>query len=363
MKKVGIFTYMLSNYGAVLQCYALQKYLSTNKFLDVEVIDFTTKEHIESASIFNHTISNKLVRTVYNFTILLHYTKLKQRKKRTEHFKRTNIKFSNRYDNMDDLLKNPPKEDYYITGSDQVFNLNSPYYNVYYLGFSKGKARKIAYAPSFGHCNFNENLWCKISSYIYDFDSLSCREKTGAEYLTYKTGKDVPVLVDPTLLLDKKEWTLVSVKPNYKKNYILIYDLNGGEKLVDIAREIKKIYDLEIICITNNVTKRYKVDKQVFDAGPGEFVGWIANATCVVTDSFHGTVFSIINRKPFYTYIAIPELATRIHTLLDICGQKNRIVLDDSIHTTEYSLEILFDTTLLDNTILQSKKYLRDSIF
>ena len=336
MKKVGIFTYMLSNYGAVLQCYALHKYIREELHYDAEVVDFTTDEHLKSLSPFNNTINNPVKRLIYNMYVLLfRLYRINQRNKKTQKFKRDNIVFSKRYSTMQELLQNPPKEDYYVSGSDQVFNLNSDYYKVYYLAFNKGNAKKVAYAPSFGHTQLDENYWGKIEEYVMDFDSLSSREETGAFFLSKMTGKAVPVVVDPTMLLTVKEWLKIAQPPKYKEDYIFIYDLNGGEDLVRIAHNIKDKTKLKIICLTNSVMKRYKVDYQLYSAGPSEFVGLIANASYVVTDSFHGSVFSIIFSKPFYTYIAVEHTSTRITNLLNSLGLSDHLITLSSIDESQ----------------------------
>lgn len=314
-KSIGIVTYMFSNYGAVLQCYALQRYLRNHTTDNVEVIDFTTAEHIHSLKLFGRKSSNSLKNIILNILVLRHYFALKRRQKRTAKFKRDNIIFTSRYTDMQGILDNPPQENVYVTGSDQVFNLNSSFVDVYYLNFDKGNARKVAYAPSFGVAEFDIEYRKRVPGYIEGFDALSCREQSGSDFLSELTGCPVPVVVDPTLLLTAEEWTKVAVKPKYS-DYILIYDLNGKDNLVVIAKKIQKLTKKKIVCITGNERNRYDVDKTVFDAGPSEFIGWFANANYVVTDSFHGTSFSIIFKKPFSTYVAAPKMADRVRTLL-----------------------------------------------
>lgn len=140
--KIGILTYMLSNYGAVLQCFALQKFIKDNTDCEVEVVDFTTDQHLKDDRILNYSIKNPIKRLVYNIFILFRYSELKKRKVRTRFFKKENISFTKRYEDADNLLNEPPYEDIYISGSDQVFNLNSKYFKVYYLAFEKKKVKK-----------------------------------------------------------------------------------------------------------------------------------------------------------------------------------------------------------------------------
>lgn len=343
-KKVGILTFMQNNYGAVLQAYALQRYLRNISDYDVEVINFTTDWHLKSNRIYGGTYSNWVAKLVFFILKTLRLRALLKRKNRTDVFKKSHINISSeRYTSDEMILNKPPIKDIYITGSDQVFNPNGQYYKVYYLGFDKNNARKVAYAPSFGVSNFTDEIKNKISNYILDFDALSCRESVGAEYLSAITNKIVPTVVDPTLLLTKQQWFNVAIKPNYKYKYIFIYDLNGAENLVKIAQKIRDVTDYKIVCLTGKVQKFYKVDKQIYDAGPSEWLGWIANAEFVVTDSFHGTVLSTIFEKQFFSYIAVPQTSSRIRNLLTNLSLQNRIVENNCASEFIYNENCVID--------------------
>lgn len=335
--KIGIFTYFQTNYGAVLQAYALQKYLQNQPGTEVEIIDFTTPEHLEGHKVCKRqSLKNPVVAIAYYFFTLIHYRQLKRRVTRTRDFKNKYFHFTRRFSSMKEALKNHPIEDIYITGSDQVFNPNGKYVPLYYLGFDKGNGKKVAYAPSFGISEFNDDITQKIKEYIQDFDFLSCRELTGADYLSSITGHDVPVVVDPVLLHNADEWGKVAVTPRYKKDYIFIYDLNGADNLIKIAKDIQRNTGLPIVCLTSKREKIYPVNKQTYDAGPAEFVGWIKNASYVVTDSFHGTVFSLIFRKEFFTFIAVERTSSRIRCLLDKVGRGDRIIKKDELSSFNF---------------------------
>lgn len=329
--KVIIFTYKHSNYGAVLQCYALYHYIKSRLNADVEVLDYTTLNHINSDAIFKKRSKNIIKQICYLTISLIRFLPLVKRRKRNAEFKHGNIKFTALFTTKEELLNNLPFADIYITGSDQVFNIDSENFDVYYLNFNKGRSKKLAYAPSFGTSSFNEGIKRKILPLLKDFDALSCREKDGAAFISSIIGNSIPTVVDPTLLLKPDEWLRVAVFPKFRRKYILIYDLNGGERLVKIAKVIQKTTDLPIVCITNKIEKFYSVDKQIYSAGPGEFLGWFAKADYIVTDSFHGTVFSIQFNKPFNTYIAVKQSASRITSLLESLNLSDRIVYDDTI--------------------------------
>lgn len=325
-KKIGIFTYMLNNYGAVLQSFALQYYLRKDEAVCAEIVDFETIRHQQLNKIFKKYSENILIQICFVLLTLFRYKQLKERKNKTKLFKQKYIQFTRKYQIQDELLNNPPQEDIYISGSDQVFNPNGLNRDIYYLNFDKGCGRKVAYAPSFGISKFSQQTIDVIQKYINDFDALSCREEDGAELMSKLLNRKIPIVADPTLLLTKDEWSAVAVCPQYKRRYICIYDLNGAENLITIAKQIQKKTNLDIVCITDKVQKFYDVNKQIYNAGPAEFVGWIANADYVVTDSFHGTAFSLIFNRPFYTYIAVPASSSRIYNILSKLNLSDRII-------------------------------------
>lgn len=358
--KIGIYTFFQTNYGAVLQAYALQKYLQEQPDTEVEIIDFTTPEHLEGHKVCKkQSLKNPVAAFAYYFFTLIHYRQLKRRVTRTWGFKEKYFNFTRRFSSMKDALENHPIEDIYITGSDQVFNPNGKYAPLYYLGFEKGKGKKVAYAPSFGISKFDDTITKKIQGYVNDFDLLSCREPAGAEYLGSIVGHEVPVVVDPVLLHGADEWGKVAVSPQMKDNYIFIYDLNGAENLIKIAKKIQKSEKLPIVCLTRNRLKRYPVDKQIYDAGPAEFVGWIQNASYVVTDSFHGTVFSLIFSKQFFTFIALERTSSRIRSILNKVGLENRIVTADALCDFDFSAYNRFHNPDLQQLVLTSKHYIQ----
>lgn len=357
--KIGIFTFFQTNYGAVLQAFALQRYLQKQQNTDVEIIDFTTANHLLEHQVFRKQKTRNPIKFIaYYILTLLRYRHIKKRINNTWEFKKRYFRYTRRYSTIEDVLKNHPQEDIYITGSDQVFNPNAKYVPVYYLNFDKGNSKKVAYAPSFGISQFSDDISAKISNYIDDFDFLSCREPAGAEYLSKLTGKSVPVVVDPVMLISETEWGEVAVKPKYNENYILIYDLNGANNLIKIAKKIQKHTRLPIVCITGNRIKIYPIDKHVYDAGPAEFIGWIKHASYVVTDSFHGTMFSLIFHKQFFTFIALERTSSRIRSILDKVALNDRIITKTTLANFNLKDYDEINQINYDNIINESKSYI-----
>ncbi len=359
MKSIGIFTIYIANYGAVLQTYALQKYLrETYPDLKVSIVDFYSSQPY---NIFKKASNNALKNLIKQGTRLLYFSSLKRRNSREKRFIKEEFILSKRFDSLEELLKSIPPYDIYLTGSDQVFDLNSKYCRLFYQQFSVHNALKAAYAPSFGTSSFSDDQIKQIYSFVQGFDFLSCREDDGALMLSNLLGKKVPLVLDPTLLLSKKQWLNMSVYPKSRNNYLLIYDLNGGQRMIDIAVPLAKKYNWQIWCITQHTEVQYKnVDKVIFDAGPREFVGLFSKAQYVITDSFHGTSFSIIFEKPFKTFIAIPRSSRRIISLLSMAGFCDRIIYPDHMNSYDFVGE---RKTLSLGSLEEMKKKSMDYIY
>jgi hypothetical protein len=174
------------------------------------------------------------------------------------------------------------------------------------------------------------------------FDFLSVREDTGCKIIKELTGREASLVLDPTLLLPLAEYDKVTVSPVDQKPYILLYPMQCSEELCRLARNVRDCLKLPIVAVVpiNQTPKSFSfADKVVFDAGPSEFLGWIKNATFVCTNSFHGTVFSIIYRRNF---LSSPSLVgnTRSHNLLERVGLLSRQLISSDVLKSE---DLLFE--------------------
>lgn len=366
MKRIGIITYHpYDNYGAVLQAYALQTYISKHLKGDVEIIDFCTDEQL----LDNDILQLKRKKTIRSLLSTLKeklpiYLELKRRKKSFEQFRNVFFKLTARYKDPQSLFENLPSEDIYITGSDQVFNPYAKYTDVYYLGFDKKEARKVAYAPSFGVSDLEESVNESLKSLIYDFDYISCREEVGAHYLTKLLGKIVPCVADPVFLLSKDEWSKVAHKPRHNKpfenGYIFVYRLNGGQKLMELAKKVSSSTGLPIICVARD--KHYRQGCVVdVSAGPLEMLDYIRSASFVVTDSFHGTALSLVFGVKVIPFIALKKASSRITTIMDRFGLSQNVVYNvDDFHFD--SLKFSDYRSQMDGYILESANYLQEAL-
>ena len=328
--KIGIITIHNSpNYGASLQSFALWKYLDMQGH-DVEIIDLYRpyrKEYVPSKTYkpwrFHKSdmlsqiknLIKKIVKKGKKSSLFSENAKVK-----FDNFNAP-IKLSRPYLSIDDLYLNPPIYDLYISGSDQLWNPTQPYcLEPYFLTFVPKEKKKISYATSIGISTLEQNEKQRIKGYLSSYTAVSVREYQAKKLLESFAGrKDVIQVPDPTFLLDVEYWEKLSVKPNIKEPYLLLFILNWSQTLVDYVLKLSKESGLKLFVLTQ-IQPSCKDDSYiaVTDAGPKEFIGYIANAEMVLTDSFHCTVFSIImGAKNFYAYISPDnERGVRITDLL-----------------------------------------------
>lgn len=331
--KIGIVTVnKASNYGAVLQAYATAKFLS--RYGEVEFIDYDNK----------HVRSNlRLVRTGLAFRDILRMGKdilrFFPKKKALSKF---NSFFSLRMKNSAPLTKQDlyskaaPVFDVYVAGSDQIWNPNCISASgiidpVYFLDFAPEESKKVSYASSLGSYKPGAADSKVIGSYLNQFSAISLREKDGAEIISSIVEKDVEVVLDPCFLLDSKEWDSIA-SPDLDRRisaerYIAVYLLKVGDKEKKLIKRLVDETGYKVWFLSLDVATGLKADKYINSAGPADFVSFIKNSAIVVTNSFHGTVFSIIYGLPFL--VSSPGAGNnRIENILEICGASSRLIRD-----------------------------------
>lgn len=311
--KIGIITIHCSpSYGGSLQSFALYKYLELQGH-DTEVIDLLRPTHIEYRHSLHHfwlrsSFVSKLSCVIQSVLHLnLYRTKGKGYNENFVEFNKM-VKLGKTYRSVDELYRQPPKYDAYMTGSDQVWNPNQPYITEpYFLTFvRKGAGRKIAYAASVGLSKLSDKEKMLYKRWIEDYDYVAVREQSLQTYLCSFINKPISRVADPSFLLDRDYWKSIAIFPAPQKSYILLFELSHNNELISFCRRLSEQSGLKLIVLGQSEPIIDKIDYEVVNtAGPKEFLGYIANAEMVITDSFHGTVFSIImESKNFYSYIA-----------------------------------------------------------
>lgn len=341
--KIGIITIQKSpNYGGSLQSFALFQFLK-NKGYECEVIDLLrpiNPGYIESSKYSSlRPAQVGIKQRIKNF---LGFKKPNVQAKYSDEFNakmdtfNKRINFTVPYKSVDLLYSNCSEYDIYLTGSDQVWNPTMQFsIEPYFLTFAPNGARKISYGSSLGITNLRENEKVLFAKWLSDYENISVREQTAVEVLRSFVNKKINRVLDPTFLLNKEEWLSIC-KPPKKKGYLLFFSLTFHEDFINYGLELSRQSGLELIYLCRKQPDTNKEYKIVRDASPEEFLGYIKNAECVITDSFHATVFSIqLGTSNFFSYI--PKTAkrgSRITDVLSLLGIENH-VLDDYSATWE----------------------------
>lgn len=368
--KIGIITIHNSpSYGGSLQSYALYKYLYDLGY-EVEIIDLyrPTHEGYKSSLRHQHNRTNVIEKIKNIVKALLRIKAHKQTNKGyNKNFDEFNslIKLSRSFDGVDALYANPPVYDVYITGSDQVWNPIQPYLiEPYFLTFVKDKnALKVSYAASVGISRLLPKEEKLFKLWIEQYDSVSVREEELKTYLETFVNKKIARVADPSFLLDRRVWNDNSVNEAPSTPYILLFELAHDEDLVAFCKRIAQQAGIPLIALGQNepecTNNSYIV---VNNAGPRQFINYIGNAEMVITDSFHGMVFSIImEAKNFYAYIAPGNVkGSRITDLLKIFRIDEHLLNPDLKQSWLELSNNKLDKTSLDQIYLREQKSSRD---
>lgn len=320
--RIGILTFhSVSNYGAVLQAYALSKFIQDKGF-ECELIDYqNNKMKKQYKAISLSKINFKHIKlTTYNCFMIPHVI---SRNYKFKIFRKKYLKISEKKYNE----RNLPDSFIYdgiIVGSDQVWNLDCNGSDEhYFLDFiRKDICKCYSYAASISNKRQEVKQYKKL---LYDYRFISVREKSSAVLLYTILNKKIQTCVDPTLLLPVIEWNKLLKKPN-TKNYILVFLMTHSEELLKNAYQFAQENNKKMVYINLYmpfITSKYN---SIYSASPEEWLGWVANADYVITNSFHGTVFSIIFEKKFMVHLIEDEGKNeRLLDLMNITGLKERI--------------------------------------
>ena len=314
MRRIGIITiFDLKNYGNRLQAYALAEVLKTLKFKPVEV---RYCENGFKSFLKEFSKQNRLFLNCYYFLTGI----LKREKVSTviKKCKRLNL-FSlfSKKTKSKIIFSDSSAFDYFICGSDQIWNPNFAGTSNYFATFA-AKEKRISYAASFGISVLPEGVLDKYQKYLNGMQHISVRESQGVEIVKQLTGKECQVLIDPTLMIDKDGWKAVSKKPRYniKGKYLLTYFLSKiSEETDTYIKRIAKENDLQIISL-----HKFEENDYWYYTGPSEFIWLIENASLVCTNSFHASVFSVLMDTPFIAFRRVDgnnNMHSRFESLLE----------------------------------------------
>ncbi len=332
LKRIGIITFWESseNYGQLAQASALQIFLEKKGF-EPFLIRYNKQNSVRAnkpgklQSILQKdwskitdpgVISRKLKKLIARPMI--------RKDRRFNEFRNDFLKSNSRvYQSYEELVASPPDADVYITGSDQVWNhkyIGDP--RPFFLKFGPRHIKRMAYAASFGHAVLPKNIFNQYKSYIHDFDAVSVREQSGVDLCTQMGYYVAELLPDPTLLIDKEDWKKYSKPAEWSTNStdrtrVFAYTIgNRSSKVKDDAiNYFKGSTDFEF----RHTSVNNDYSGNIYPTLP-EWIDYYKHADLIVTNSYHGIIFSIIFNKNF---VALPcsgdkaGMNERLNTLLE----------------------------------------------
>lgn len=352
MKTIGIVTlFDYINIGNKLQNYAVQELVRECGCTPITIAcsDFYYNKRLK------RRIKNALGRIIprYNRETMLFNRRVKIKKATAKMISSTDD-FSLSY-----IQKHCNSYDAYITGSDQVWKdwgERQGELDYRFLNFIP-KKKRICLSPSFGFDSIPVGMESKYQKGLNGFETLSCREQSGCDIIKEYTGKTATLLSDPTMMLSIKSWDSIAEEPGYNlpEKYVFIYFLgNRSSEQIKTINQYAKEHGCEIIDVFNSNVKAY------YDTTPQEFLYLINRAKYVFTDSFHGTVFSIIYNKKFTCFVREGEFSkmnNRVLTLVNKFGLTDRL---NRINDAKYDEKTIND--LIAQERAKGLAYLRQEL-
>ncbi len=316
--KIATLTFQRhDNIGAMLQCYALQTTIINNGF-DNEIIDY-----ICDAADRTFGFSSFKVKGLKKYiTSCIGVISRLPKKRAFIKFRKEKLIMTKKVDNRNiHTLGNC--YDGYIVGSDNVWNSRLTGLDVnYFLDFVKDNQKKASYAASMGFSEVPKVEHEIFKSYLNSFPIITLREKSLASDIERIVGKTATDACDPTFFLNASDWDKLAIEPKTRRKYVLVYQMSPSYSFVRFARDFAKRKNLAIVY----VPFPYGLCKCSMKPhiGPCEWLGYVKNASYILTDSFHGCVFASIYERNLI--IKISQLGERINNLTKKLGIENRIV-------------------------------------
>lgn len=341
MKAAIITLHTVSNYGSCLQTYASQS-IFEKRGLDVEIIDYYRADNLPEYSIekaFNGRRLQKYrslwekapwLKAVVSLPMGLI---VKRQRKPFDDFRKEYLHLSSQmYRSSKELEAEPPQAEIYCTGSDQVWNSvwNQGFEEPFYLTFAPKDAKRIAFAASIGREEIDE--WEKplMREALSKYSAISMREKSGVKILRELGFSETELVLDPTLMLDKEDWSKIATLPKkIRCPYLLVYQLNKSDRFVKYAEAVARKYSLNIVKISYGIYDTMSSATTLIAPEVTDFIGLFLNASYVITDSFHATAYALNFSIPF-SVIAPERFSTRITSILSLTGTEDRLVKDYS---------------------------------
>ncbi len=358
--RVGILTiYRSGNYGATLQAYATKQAINENGFAEAEIIPYCSDaikqkiniKFIKKAGLFRTAVA--CVEKIY------YYPRMKKVMAFVDGFAGENAL------KREELSELNEKYDIFLSGSDQIWNPDLQQGDTsYLLDFVTDAQKKRSYGSSFGGRHISPEYTEQYKRLLSEYKHITVREQTGAELVEELLGKPAELVIDPALLLTPAQWEAKLPERKFKKPYVFAYQMAHSSLIARTVSAARKSLGTGAVFVPFPIMGVCKCRSKL-GLSSLEWVAAIRDSEFVITDSFHGVVFSIIFRRPFYYMITsetVKKRLSRLETLLDSLGIENRLV--DDVSKCDFGAKIDYDEVhrRLDEKREQSLKILKELV-
>lgn len=367
MKKIGIVTWFnYHNFGTALQVTALYNAIADLGY-EPSVINYLPKRDPLFAKPYTLTRAKTLYipRIKKKFQSYNHLTKSKEQTNKFNNFL-GNMSFTKRIEN--DFTSVNEEFDAFVCGSDQIWSPTTFNSSYFFLDFVKDNNKKVSYAPSMGVSKVDDiHFKARVKPLVEAFSFLSVREQEGAEIINSICGRMPKVVLDPTLLHSKEQWDALTKPQNTDGKYILCYFLGQNKESWKHVNRLHKELDLPVKVIPifkDDLTSPYEC---LTDVCPKEFIQLVKNASLVCTDSFHGTIFSILYGRDFYVYERFSSKDpssrnSRIYNLLNKFKLGERLVVNPTSPIVKNDIDWGSVYAILDEERVDCLNYLKNAL-
>ncbi len=349
MKTLTVTFHHTTNYGAVLQTYALQQTILSLGHENL-VLETKTSEKKKKSKLS--------IRELY--LKYLAWLRRKERKVLVKYFAdfhKYRLQLTRQYASMEDLRNDPPDVDCLITGSDQVWNFATTpkFIDSRLLKFGKESAIRFSYAASMEELRYSDEQKQRLKDALVGYKGISVREQSAKDYIESFTPYQVERVLDPVFLLSKENWMQLAIEPRIKGPYILCYQVQSNKRMEEVAYHLKKETGYPVVSICNGPIRWMKSDYSFHDVSIEEFLGFYNQAAYIVSASFHGVAMGLVFDKPVYALIKSVR-ANRLKEVMKL------FVLDDYIVSQDEKSEIKpYKVSSLENMQVIKKQYLEKS--
>lgn len=338
--KISVITlHTVNNYGSALQTYATQTVLQKLGHT-VEFVDYWRKDNAGEGAVDKAMKSPSMqkIRFLWDWSDLsrsavripLRFL-LAYKRRPMQDFLKARVNLTpHTYYSMDDLLEDTPQADVYMTGSDQVWNSiwNQGIEKPYFLEYAPEGKKRVAFSASIGRTELSADEIPETVSMLKKYSAISVREESAVSLLK-SLGIKAQLILDPTLMLSGREWEKIAEVPKVKKPYLLIYQLNSNRQMDRFAVNLAKRKGWDVVRICFAVPSIQRGVKCVISPSVEQLLGYLLQAECVLTDSFHATAFSLNLGRDFICVLP-KRFGTRIESILKLTGTENRLLRDYS---------------------------------